>query len=186
MKSWQIKRVCARDLIMWLQLFGCWLSLTRHIPSWHFKDDIFCCVCSLDKRGRETEWDWKRASKTEMDGDALQHAKYINISIWCLILFPLLLTLLAPVALITGPEWAFQAQGHVVGVCYGSATWSRRCLLGPGTPACWHGEGSDCSGKLKGSNALLHNLGHTCRACKRTQSNIFLCSWLYLSPIVCL
>lgn len=99
-----------------------------YIPSRHFKNEIICCVYSLAKRVR---------LKKRRDSSRLHHAKCINISIWCLILSPLPLTPLAPLALITGPELALPGQGHVVGVCYECATWSQRCLWVPGGPACW-------------------------------------------------
>lgn len=144
--------------------------VTLYITSWHSKNDIFCCVYLLAKRGGLEN----RKSKTERDSSRLGHAKYINISIWCLILHPLPLTPLASVALIAELEWALPGQGHVAGVCYQSATWSQRCLWGPGAPACWQGGSSECCGKLTGSKAVLRNLGHTC-------THTSLCSWLYFS-----
>lgn len=94
------------------------------------------------------EEDTVRVTKEKTDGDRWCHGKNINTAIWCVILPSLPLTFLALVALIAGPKWALQAQGHVAGMCWESATWSWRHTLGPGA---W----------LTGSVAVLHNLCHT-------------------------
>lgn len=71
----------------------------------------------------------ERQSQTEKDTER-QRWIMIHYSMPSTLTYPsgvsyflqLLLTLLPPVALITGPKWALQAQGHVFGMCYESAT----------------------------------------------------------------
>lgn len=121
----------------------CSLAADRHWLAVSFKNDIFWCVYSLAKRVSKTVRLKKRKTKTQRVSSRLHHAKYINISIWCLIFPPLTLTPLAPVAPIAELDWALPGQGHVVGVCYESATWSQRCLWGTGAPASWQGGNSD-------------------------------------------
>lgn len=98
----------------------------------------------------------------------------------------LLLTLLPPVALLTGPKWALQAQGHVFGICYESATWSRRCPLGLGTPVCWHDKGSDWRDKLTGSMELHCTfwVTHTAHGKTHTKKHfsLFLASFIDCCP----
>ena len=131
---------------------------------WHLP----LCEYSLAESQSQTGKKKKRKSKTERESSRSHHAKYINISIWCLILPPLPLTPLAPVAPITGLEWALPGQGHVVGVCYESATWSHRCLRGPGRAACWQGGSASDSvvavnwqkERKAGSGSHGHSLAH--------------------------
>lgn len=136
-----MKRVCARNRLA----AALWLLIEAdqsYIPSWHFKYDIVL-LCVLIGKESKRDRVRRRKSKAERHSSKLHDAKYINISIWCLILPPPLLTPLASVAPITGLEWALPGQGHVVGVCCESATWTQRCLWGPGARTCWQGGSSD-------------------------------------------
>lgn len=103
-----------------------------------------------------------RMSMTETDSSRLKHAKYINISIWCLILLLFSLTPLAPVANIAQLQRVWPGQGHVSGVCSESATWSQRCLSGPGTHNMLAGwQEWFCEGKPRGWKSGWCNLGQT-------------------------
>lgn len=107
-----------------------------------------CCTICPKKWMILLIWRWRHSQshkREETDGDRWCHAKNINTAIWCLILPSLPLTLLALVALIAGPKWALEVQGHVAGMCWESATWSWRHTSGP---CAW----------LTGSMAVLHNL----------------------------
>lgn len=101
----------------------------------------------------------KRRTKTERDNSRLHHAKYINISIWCLILPPLPLTRLALLPSSLGLSGPIQDKVMLLA-----------CVMNlPPDPkgACralaHRHAGCVCSGKMTGSKAVLRNLGHICR-----------------------
>lgn len=73
---------------------------------------------------RETESDWKR-ERARQKGIAVDYTMPSALTYPSGVSFftpPLPLTLLAPDGPITGLERALPGQGHVVGVCYESAT----------------------------------------------------------------
>lgn len=103
-----MKRVCARNQ----RAAALWLLIEAdqsYIPSWHFKYDIvLLCVLIGKESNRDRVRRKKRKSKAERHSSKLHNAKYINISIWCLILPPSLLTPLASVAPSPGLNGPFQ------------------------------------------------------------------------------